>query len=95
MKKCTVCREKFPEDEGRIDDDGKFICVDCDQAGPHGEEMECPECGESSEELRTEKVCPHCAAELDEIDEDDADEDDDEKDDDEDEDDEGSKDTKK
>ncbi len=64
MKKCSVCREKSPEDEGRMDDDGKFVCVDCDQAGPHGEEMECPECGESSEELRTEKVCPHCTAEL-------------------------------
>lgn len=76
MKTCVECGERVPEEEGSLNEKGKFICLTCAQEIEQGEDRSvCPECGESSEEFESARVCPHCEYEAEE-DDDEADGDD-------------------
>lgn len=61
MKTCTECGDRFPEEEGTVNEKGKFICLACSQEAEGEEDRSiCPECGESSAEFETSRACPHC-----------------------------------
>ena len=64
MKTCTHCNTKVQEDDGRVNDEGDFICLEC--AAAEGESAGgkptplCPECEAESDEYEEEGVCPEC-----------------------------------
>ncbi len=58
MKNCTVCKTRVDEDEGQLNDDGKFICFECAGESPEEADAFCKECGEMMEE----GVCTVCGA---------------------------------
>lgn len=65
MKTCSVCHERVSQDEGNVNDAGKFVCFPCAEEADDltGSERVCPECGESSEALKEEGICPDCGYE--------------------------------
>lgn len=65
MKTCVSCKERVSEEEGTTNEKGQFVCSGClDEIEADGaRRMECPECGETSEELKDDAVCPHCGYE--------------------------------
>ena len=69
MKRCAKCQGRFQENEGEVSVDGEFVCSNCAEGNPEEGETACPECEESSEELKAEGVCPACGYEADQKDE--------------------------
>ena len=66
MKTCSVCHDRVPQDEGSVNEQGKFVCLPCaEEAGEQADASVCPECGESSEAFEKEGTCPDCGFEAD------------------------------
>lgn len=64
MKTCAYCSTKVQKNEGRMDDEGNFVCLECfEEEGAGGGTPACPSCGESSDEYRDEGICPNCGHE--------------------------------
>ncbi len=63
MKTCAYCSTKVQDDEGRKDEEGNFVCLECagEQAAEAG--TACPSCKEKSDEYDAEGVCPNCGHE--------------------------------
>ena len=64
MKACTNCGDKIQEDEGKVNEEGEFVCFTCAAEPQDAEDKSvCAACGESSEEYEEEGVCPSCGVE--------------------------------
>ncbi len=74
MKTCASCKEKVLLEEGRMDDAGKFLCLECaNELKEEDDRSLCPECGETSEEFGEERTCPSCGYEAEDKETDDED----------------------
>lgn len=56
MKTCSLCKSRVDEEEGRITDAGKFVCIDCAN-DVEEDSAYCDECGEPLEKGK----CPACS----------------------------------
>ena len=64
MKACAACHERVHEDEGRYNEQGKFVCQNCaSEIDEEATAAVCPECEESSAEFLDDGVCPVCGHE--------------------------------
>ncbi|HTL70218.1 MAG TPA: hypothetical protein VL404_02885 [Candidatus Eisenbacteria bacterium] len=76
IRACSTCGDKIQEDEGKINDEGAFVCFACAEEARVAEDKSvCTECGESSEEFEEEGICPSCGAEAEKSDDDSEEED--------------------
>lgn len=66
MKNCTVCKTRIDEEEGQINDAGKFVCLECSGESPEEANAFCKSCGE----LMEEGVCALCGTSASDDDED-------------------------